>query len=392
MSKACANHPLEPALTVCSSCRRGLCSACWRHNVEKRSWCELCVHHLTSTGNASALAVVFFLLSVAVATWLLRRGGDQFGWGLWFCFGIAVCIITAVLARRGPNEHGLSVELRVEDSPALQPATKGGVRYRAVVLHASRLVASPVSGVWTTVVLLSCMTTVAIAIPWLLRLPKWIEAEAVVALWWAVWGAVLTTLLYRGWRLADDHVLAPPRAPWARPRSATRGAEKVVDGVDFVEALACGEGALLALLVAGLFVAAWLAVELVVPALFFFAYLLVRKSLARIANDHHGCERRWWRALAWGVLWSSAYALPLAASVFLAHRLWPPPTGLLLEMTAPTVSVAPGASGRALPDRRRASFGARAVHTAARLCSDPARERLRKTVALLLEKQREPTS
>lgn len=70
---------------------------------------------------------------------------------------------------------------------------------------------------------------------------------------------------------------------------------------------------------------AWLVVELALPGLFFCAYLLVRSSLAHVANDRHACEGRLGRALRWGALWSAVVALPLAACVLLAHRLWRQP-------------------------------------------------------------------
>jgi hypothetical protein len=65
--------------------------------------------------------------------------------------------------------------------------------------------------------------------------------------------------------------------------------------------------------------AAWLLVELVVPALFFLAYALVRGALARVANDEHGCEGSLVRAATWGALWATVYVAPLALVVWALH-------------------------------------------------------------------------
>jgi hypothetical protein len=195
------------------------------------------------------------------------------------------------------------VTLRPLDAPAAAAATRPHP-YRSRLRAASRLVASPVSGLWTASLLLACMTVVAVALPGLLNLPRWLETEAVVATWRTIWSAVLTTLLYRGWRLSDDHVLAPPRAPWRRSEEnpwagRSDGALNGCDLVGCFDVDGCGAVALALAAVAFGFIlaAAWLVIELALPALFFVAYLLVRTSLARVANDHHGCEGRLGRAL-----------------------------------------------------------------------------------------------
>lgn len=89
--KKCANHPVEQAVTVCSSCRRGLCSACWQRNLNGNPCCELCLHHLTSTGTNLAIAVAFLLVCSGVAArvpWDRSRKGsksealsDALSWG-----------------------------------------------------------------------------------------------------------------------------------------------------------------------------------------------------------------------------------------------------------------------------------------------------------------------
>ena len=59
--------------------------------------------------------------------------------------------------------------------------------------------------------------------------------------------------------------------------------------------------------------------EIVIPALAFVAYFLIRGMLARITNDQHGCQGNLVRATLWGSLWATAYTLPFALLVWLVH-------------------------------------------------------------------------
>jgi hypothetical protein len=59
--------------------------------------------------------------------------------------------------------------------------------------------------------LVICLLLTAILIPMALRLPRWIEFEIVLLVWWVIWFAVLTGFLYRGLRVADDYALHQPR-------------------------------------------------------------------------------------------------------------------------------------------------------------------------------------
>jgi hypothetical protein len=144
----------------------------------------------------------------------------------------------------------------------------------------------------------------------------------VLGLWWLVWTIVLAWLLYTGRSVTDDHAMRPPH-----PRRLLRWFEWIGDvgGVDLgdgvVEGLVLG---LLLLVAAILFVlAAWLLVELAVPALALILYLVIRGMLARVANDRHGCEGHLSRAVAWGALWAVVYSAPIAGLVWVLHRLFP---------------------------------------------------------------------
>ena len=311
-------------MTSCTSCNRWLCDDCWRRTVDGAPWCELCIHYLTSVGGNVALAVGFFLTSTAFAVFAWNREAAHStdrAWFFWIVFALLVCGVSLYLGTRRARHLPVRVAMRASANATGEsrpPKRRGAVALR----RASRVVASPVSGFWTSVVLIVTMSAVLVAVPRALRLPRWIEAESVVFAWWLLWSATLTTLLYRGWRLAHDHVLAPPRAPWsedAQPRDRSGPAANTACSV--FDVFTCGEAGFAVALLGAILALVWLVVELIVPALFFVAYLLTRTSLARVANDQHQCERHLGRALGWGMFWASAYAVPLAMAIAIAHHL-----------------------------------------------------------------------
>jgi hypothetical protein len=59
--------------------------------------------------------------------------------------------------------------------------------------------------------LIVCFGLTAVLIPMALHLPRWVEFEIVLAVWWAIWLAVLGHLLYTGQRVTDDHQMHEPR-------------------------------------------------------------------------------------------------------------------------------------------------------------------------------------
>lgn len=224
---------------------------------------------------------------------------------------------------RKPRPHGFSVEQRKGQSSALDGR---GPRFRKP-LHTNlarslTLVASPLSGLWTSTLLIACMIAVALTVPHLLHLPRWIAAEWVVLAWWSIWATLLTLLLYRGWHISDDHVLALPRTIWNDKATSSRGSK--VDWCDPTigcsDGIGCGEAIFAAIVVAALLDVSWFVVEFLVPSLFFLIYFLVRSSLARIANDRHDCQAHFAKSLSWGIVWATLYALPMVAMIFVVHE------------------------------------------------------------------------
>lgn len=212
-----------------------------------------------------------------------------------------------------------------------------------------------VSGKTSVFVLLASFgMTALLIVPVAGRFPPWVDVEIVLGIWWLVWLVSLSYFLYTGRRISDDHALGKPRWWFSsggvkeRPGSsrispdlaAPTGAVEPVEaaskrkpaqsssGWNLLDGLDVGgdlEGCLvlLAILLAvGLLVIGiWLLIEIVIPALAFLGYYLVRGMLARVANDQHGCEENLVRSVGWGTLWASVYIVPQAALVWFIHMI-----------------------------------------------------------------------
>lgn len=324
----CVNHPTVIASVSCASCSREFCDTCLTRSLNGEPWCEHCLHLVSSTGKGQAVAVGFALFLFSVAGVVEKFGRTHPSVELrpfWIGYSIfSIGSLLYLLFRSTTPFNGEILDRRAAkpvagtSAPRIRPKRQNGLVQRSAVYAAS-----PVSGVWTALLLLFSMAGSALVVPRYLQLTIWLEAEWVLLAWWFFWGGALSILLFRGWRLADDHILALPRTPWSETRRKLSGcAEQGCSGCDLP---GCGEGGglgeFLIVVTVLLFalLAAWLLVELLFPLIFFYVYYLVRTSLARVANDHHECEGERSSALRWGFLWATAYALPLALAVVLLH-------------------------------------------------------------------------
>lgn len=307
-------------MTRCASCRRWLCPDCWQRKVSGEPWCEACIHHLFSEGGNVALAATFFLCAATAAWWGVRaqhsRNEDASQW--WAVLLVVAAIVAIFSARRPPPAAAAEISERSTRDVAHPSIPRGaGHPYRAALRRASRRVALPLSGVKTAMVVLISMLVAALALPGLVNLPRLIEFELVLAGFWLLWGGVGSWLLYRGFRISNDHILARPRAATLAPPGS--GERKLGDGC--LSDMGCMLLDPWFLMLLALLLGGWLLVEFLLPPLFFLVYLVVRSGLAAIANDDHDCERHLGRSLAWGFAWSSVFVLPLAGLLFLFHEL-----------------------------------------------------------------------
>jgi hypothetical protein len=180
----------------------------------------------------------------------------------------------------------------------------------------------------------------AILIPRVLRLPAWIDYEIVLCAWWGIWLAVLTTLLFHGKRVADDHQLPSPRN-WFNWHGKQDPAEKKKTAPPQQSSSSSGwsgwewagtsgdaegclwvVGAIVAFVV--LVFALWFLIEVAVPLVLFLSYLVPRGMLSRVVNDRHHCKGRLGRSLGWALVWATLYTAPLAGVVWWVHFLLAP--------------------------------------------------------------------
>jgi hypothetical protein len=178
------------------------------------------------------------------------------------------------------------------------------------------------SAAWLVV----CFVLTSVLIPMALRLPQWIEFEIVVSVWWLIWLAVLSRLLYTGERVTDDHQLHEPRSWFSsgkKPQEQKKDSNSAWwDGFFWGSFWGDGEAILILLGLVLLVGLIWLLFEIAIPLLLFLLYLVARGMPARVVNDRHHCRGRPMRALNWGLVWATVYTAPLAGAVWFIHFVY----------------------------------------------------------------------
>jgi hypothetical protein len=337
-SARCEEHPETPAFGRCSRCDRALCDACLPNLIEGEIACAACATvALANAGRPWAFAGAILVTFGTGAFALARAEAKSTGTSSWFLYGLAGAIVLGVVGfvLSKPRQR-FRVEPRasgVEAPPDGPP--HGAYRQAAHRRFVPRV--PPLSGrLVALALLLSCAFT-ALAAPFTMHLPTWVEAEIVLGAWWVTWTATLAVLLYRGRPVADDHRFSPAfwfgggdeKNPASGPKAGTGAVapEKKSSGRwhDGLSGVGDGEGCayvLGAILIAGAAVLlAWVLVELVVPAVFTLAYMLLIRALKRATNDTHGCKGEALRSLGYGALWSALYVVPIAVVVVLVHAV-----------------------------------------------------------------------
>jgi hypothetical protein len=337
---ACKDHPGVPALAQCVHCHRPLCDECYRFRLGDRPACARCGYEAsTRPQRRVALGAAFVCFAWGGGFWLERR------YGLWNTSPVLLVVAAALapviayfIGASAGRDAGPALERREpgEDAPSDEAFQGRGSPYRAYARRAILAVSPRLSGKVTALVVGASLAATAVLLPAELKLPRWIEAELVLAAWWVIVAGTLVVLLYRGFRLRDDLVLF---MLWDRPaRSEPRGKARSkgagfggmsgwgngCSGLDGCSG-ADGEGCAAALAVAAAFAvamaAAWVFVELAVPMAFFLTYWLFMRAIGRVANDRHECEGDLGKAIGWGAMWATIYVLPLAALTWVFHEV-----------------------------------------------------------------------
>lgn len=173
------------------------------------------------------------------------------------------------------------------------------------------------SAAWLVV----CFALTAVLIPMALRLPPWVEFEIVVAVWWAIWLAVLTRLLYVGQRVADDHQLGQPRNWFGGTTQPARTDADRAWWDGFFWGWCWGDGDVIAIVIGLVLLVGliWFLFEIAIPLLLFVLYFVTRGMLACVVNDRHHCHARLGRSLGWAAVWATLYTAPLAGAVWFIH-------------------------------------------------------------------------
>ena len=288
-----------------------LCDECWRHIAEGAPCCDGCAARLSRAPRSRwPFALVFG--GVGLATCL--AAAHELGEDAWIIFGFAalVCVVlTIVIGTSGAQERSdpAVVSERNEETSIDDPLARGRP-YRRFAARAAAT-AAPLSGRSTAIALSISLAVTAVLFPTLLRLPHWIEAEVVLGAWWTLVLALSTTLLYRGFRLRDDYRYQAPT--WSSPIDT--------DASGCAHAGGCSEGLVVLVVILVALAAAWLVVELVIPALFFAVYYLLTRSIGTAAVSNRNCEGHLPRSLGWGAWIATRSVLPLALVVVVVHAL-----------------------------------------------------------------------
>ena len=224
--------------------------------------------------------------------------------------GAAAARVRVAVSRRRIAEEMNDNQKRLEQ-PAVEPSAAQRLRY-------SRL-SGKASAVWLVV----CFGLTAVLIPMVFRLPRWVNFEIVLALWWSVWLFVLTWLLFTGRLVTDDHQLGKP-GRWLRFDFSD-----LLPSLDLFDILTFGHklgdemiGCALGVLLIAIVAVVWILIELAIPVILFLLYFVTRGMLAQVVNDRHHCKGRPGRALSRGFLWATVYTAPLAAAVWYVHYVY----------------------------------------------------------------------
>lgn len=296
-----------------------MCEECWALTVDAVPWCNHCVAVLKQplsplvplTLSALAIGAAWlFVFTKIVPTPPALFPAELTGNWAWVV-AVAATAAVGLVASRMTVRANQARQARVVAPRALDALSVAGKRHpvRGLARRVGRSLAPPMSGTLAVCLVAGVALFGATILPVVLRLPRWLEVEAVVAFFALTLAVFLSVLLYRGWRITKDDSRAPQR-------SRSTG----WDWVDFpfepdVEALLI----ILAIIIA--LALGWGLIEFVLPGLLFGIYLLLLAALRKVTNDAHQCERSLVRSVGWGSMWAVIYTLPIAVLVVCAQWL-----------------------------------------------------------------------
>jgi hypothetical protein len=170
-------------------------------------------------------------------------------------------------------------------------------------------------------VLLTLLALAAFLVPLPMHRPAWIEAEAVVVVWWLVWAGALSWLLYTGVGLRDDFRVNGSddnSGPWWRHMSHLDFGNLDVGGMDESGCVTMLVGIVL---VGLLILVGWILLEVIFPLVIPLTYGVMLLLLTRVVHRHASCRGQLLKAMAFGAGWASLYTLPLVMGVAVVHLI-----------------------------------------------------------------------
>jgi hypothetical protein len=337
-SRRCKDHPADPAVALCVSCRRPVCDLCFRFLMNERAACARCAYETATRPQRRISLAVFFLgFAGVLAFWLSRRYAVDLV--ILLSGGVLAVVIAGalLLSARDPKRPEVVPRDVEEDAMPENPFELGPNPYRAQARRVLLAVSPRVSGRATAFIVVFSSIAAAVLVPASVRLPRWVEAEVVLGLWWAILAGTIGVLLYRGFRLRDDVVYF---VPWDRPADPKEAKPKPKSsgwgsggGCSDIGSSGCGDGCssvdgegflvmIAVVVVLGVALgAAWIFVEIALPLAAFLMYALLMRAIRFASRDQRGCEGDLARSLGRGVLFATIYVLPLVLLTWGTHAL-----------------------------------------------------------------------
>lgn len=171
-----------------------------------------------------------------------------------------------------------------------------------------------VSGKLTALLLIVCLAVAAVVLPLAAHLPRWIEFELVLGVWWVVWWIVLGWILFHRMEVDDDAEM--PQTGWLRDRFGGQGLDGCTDVAGCADLDGCGSAIAGVIAVLVLVIGVLFLIELVIPALAFGMYLLVRAMLRQATRWHERCEGHPGLSMFWAAVWTTVYLAPIGLAVW----------------------------------------------------------------------------
>jgi hypothetical protein len=326
----CAVHGGTESIAACSGCGTRMCDACFRFLVLLKPICVRCAHERHTRARRRVSLGVFVPLTCFATAWILwQKNAFDSDHGIallaiaFVCAALGSWLAIAASSGTGAADE-ISRRLRNDEWVSGEPS-RSEIR-RARLRMIADAFSPTLSGRTTAMVTLATMALTAAGFPWLLNQPRWVEVELTLLAWWAGAALALWALLFRGYRIDDDHYFHAPNRIGA---DAVEGMSDSTGGCDFgfdgCEVVTTPLSALFAaaFLVLAAILVAWVVVELIIPIVFLAFYVTTLAAIRRASRDRHDCAGDPGRSLRWALTWATLYIAPIAVLVWLLHRALP---------------------------------------------------------------------